>query len=144
MLYVAITRAMDACHLSYARQRFRNGTVAITMPSRFLNDIDSQYMAVVENEPAVPARPQWRNSSWADEKPFAAAPKKPLKHVAPNTQHAAAEGLWQTGERVRHKVFGEGEVLRVYRDNDNDKIDIRFDRGGQKTLLLTYAKLERI
>ncbi len=144
LLYVAITRAMDTCHLSYARQRFRNGTVAITMPSRFLNDIDQQYMAVVENETAQPGRPQWRNSSWADERPFAAVPKKPLKHVAPNTQHAATESNWQAGERVRHKVFGEGEVVRVYRDNDNDKIDIRFDQGGQKTLLLTYAKLERL
>ena len=28
--------------------------------------------------------------------------------------------------------------------NDNDKIDIQFDGPGKKTLLMTYAKLERI
>ncbi len=143
LLYVAITRAMDECHLSYARQRFRNGTVAITTPSRFLDDIDKQYMAVIEPEQTQPSRPQWRNSSWGDEPSAFTAPKKPLKHIAPNTAHAPVESTWHEGERVWHKVFGEGQVLRVYRDNDNDKIDIRFDHGGQKTLLLTYAKLEK-
>ena len=47
------------------------------------------------------------------------------------------------GSRVFHRVFGEGTVLRVYRENDNDKIDIAFDTKGQKTLLLTYARLEK-
>jgi hypothetical protein len=41
-------------------------------------------------------------------------------------------------------VFGAGTVLDVYRENDNDKIDIKFDNNGQKTLLLTYAKLTKI
>ena len=38
----------------------------------------------------------------------------------------------------------QGTVQRVYRENDNDKIDILFDKNGKKTLLLTYAKLEKI
>ena len=47
-------------------------------------------------------------------------------------------------DRVNHRVFGNGTVLAVYRENDNDKIDIQFDKVGKKTLLVTYAKLERI
>ena len=49
-------------------------------------------------------------------------------------------------DRVSHRVFGEGTVVRVYRDEvtENDKIEINFDRQGTKTLLLTHAKLERI
>jgi hypothetical protein len=35
-------------------------------------------------------------------------------------------------------------VLEIYRENDNDKIDILFDGVGKKTLLVTYAKLERL
>jgi hypothetical protein len=43
-------------------------------------------------------------------------------------------------------VFGEGTVVRVYRDEvtENDKIEINFDTQGTKTLLLTHAKLEKI
>ena len=46
---------------------------------------------------------------------------------------------------MSHRVFGIGTVLRVYRDEvtENDKIEIRFDTQGTKTLLLTHAKLER-
>jgi hypothetical protein len=43
-----------------------------------------------------------------------------------------------------HRVFGKGTVLEVYRENDNEKIDILFDEVGKKTLLLTYAKLEKV
>ena len=50
---------------------------------------------------------------------------------------------YPSGSRVYHRVFGEGTVQRVYCENDNDKIDILFDTKGQKTLLLTYAKLEK-
>ena len=44
LLYVAITRSMERCYLMYARQRFRNGQVNFTTPSRFLKDIDSQFI----------------------------------------------------------------------------------------------------
>ena len=51
---------------------------------------------------------------------------------------------WKEGDRIAHKVFGKGTVKCVYKENDNEKIDIVFDDKGKKTLLLTYAKLERI
>jgi len=41
-------------------------------------------------------------------------------------------------------VFGQGTVQRVYKENDNEKIEIDFDAKGVKTLLLAYAKLNRI
>ncbi|MBQ3680276.1 MAG: UvrD-helicase domain-containing protein, partial [Paludibacteraceae bacterium] len=44
LLYVAITRARKTCHISYARQRWRNGKTNLTNPSRFLKDIDKKYL----------------------------------------------------------------------------------------------------
>ena len=44
LLYVAITRAKRFCMLSYARSRFRNGQTVMPQPSRFLKDIDPQYL----------------------------------------------------------------------------------------------------
>ena len=47
---------------------------------------------------------------------------------------------------MSHRTFGNGTVVRAYTDPDsgNDKIEIRFDQHGTKTLLLTYAKLVKI
>ena len=44
LLYVAITRAEENCFLSYAKSRFRNGKSEPSKPSRFLKDIDKQFI----------------------------------------------------------------------------------------------------
>lgn len=44
LFYVAITRAERFCFLSYARSRYRFGKTEFSNPSRFLQDIDSQYI----------------------------------------------------------------------------------------------------
>ncbi|MCQ2209747.1 MAG: UvrD-helicase domain-containing protein [Paludibacteraceae bacterium] len=44
LFYVAITRAEENCIITYAKSRFRNGRTLYTSPSRFLSDIESQYI----------------------------------------------------------------------------------------------------
>lgn len=44
LLYVAITRAMKTCDITYASSRYRNGQTVFTRPSRFLRDIDPAYL----------------------------------------------------------------------------------------------------
>ena len=58
---------------------------------------------------------------------------------------SVGSAAWKANDRVSHRVFGEGTVVRVYHDEvtENDKIEICFDTQGTKTLLLTHAKLER-
>lgn len=48
LLYVAITRAKEFCMLSYASSRYRNGQTMMTRASRFLRDIDPQYIKMVQ------------------------------------------------------------------------------------------------
>ena len=139
LLYVAITRAMDRCYLSFARQRFRNGQMAFNSPSRFLNDIDKRFF-----EMSRPAAPRFTTRPMPmPERPV--APSRPVTPVAGATS-AITSSAWKAGDRVTHRVFGDGTVVRVYRDEvtENDKIEIHFDKQGTKTLLLTHAKLERI
>ena len=140
LLYVAITRSMERCFLLNAKQRFRNGQVTFTTPSRFLKDIDQQF---VLNKDAVSSRPLPKTPSM----PMVSAGHA---HLTPTTgakeksKKKTIRSEWQKDDRVLHRVFGAGTVLEVYRENDNDKIDILFDQVGKKTLLVTYAKLERI
>jgi len=137
LLYVAITRAMEQCYLSFARQRFRNGTFNFASPSRFLNDIDRQFFELTRPRNVETSTPRFTGI------PVSREPEKPKTPVS-NAQTPIASS-WKEGDRVSHRVFGIGTVLRVYRDEvtENDKIEINFDTQGTKTLLLTHAKLER-
>jgi len=133
LLYVAITRAMEQCYISFARQRFRNGSFTFASASRFLNDIDRKYF--------VTDRPVSATSR-TFETPPSPRPVTPVSRATSTIVSSA----WKNGDRVAHRVFGEGTVVRVYRDEvtENDKIEINFDTQGTKTLLLTHAKLDRI
>ena len=149
LLYVAITRAMEECHLSLARQRFRNGSVTFASASRFLNDIDRRYVEIVRAAQTAyrpTFTPTWSTPSIPDIPSMSIAPQK--KTTTPVSGSAAPidASTWKTGDRVSHRVFGNGSVQRVYHDSvtENDKIEISFDGVGTKTLLLSHAKLERL
>ena len=138
LLYVAITRSMEQCYLSFARQRFRNGSFTFASQSRFLNDIDRQYFEV--SKPAAPKMPSISISRPRDLEISISRPTPVSNNQSP------IPSSWKEGDRVSHRVFGDGTVVRVYRDEvtENDKIEINFDKQGTKTLLLTHAKLDRI
>ncbi len=150
LLYVAITRAMERCSLSFARSRFHNGQVRFSSPSSFLEDIDRQYLLVSEPlEPSVPvSRIRWEHSTWQEPAkesvPAFSAPVQQRLRSVSGAVTPIENASFAAGDRVEHRVFGAGTVEKVYRDNGNDKIDIRFVKVGVKTLLLAYAKLEKI
>ena len=148
LLYVAITRAMERCYLTNARQRFRNGQTQFSSPSRFLKDIDTCYVQQTQTmstfpQPTIKVQPS--APSFSSSLSSSSKLKSVSKQVGGNTSKTRREvrSEWKKQDRVVHKVFGAGLVLDVYHENDNDKIDIQFDTVGKKTLLLTYAKLTR-
>ncbi len=49
LLYVAITRAMKHCTMTYTKNRYRYGHMEIQQPSRFIEEIDRQLIEVVGN-----------------------------------------------------------------------------------------------
>ena len=53
LFYVAITRAEEHCYLSFAKTRFRYGKMEFGSPSRFLRDIDVDYLRL-PHEAGVP------------------------------------------------------------------------------------------
>ncbi len=153
LLYVAITRSMERCYLTNARQRFRNGQTQFSSPSRFIKDIDTCYIQQMQSmqaplhadrsfvKPTTKATTVSSSVTEGNSKLVSISRK-----VGTSTSKTRKEvrSEWKKNDRVNHKVFGDGLVLDVYRENDNDKIDIQFDAVGKKTLLLTYAKLTRI
>ncbi len=144
LLYVAMTRAMNLCTLTYAGCRFRNGSSNMASPSRFIRDIDRQYIQSQRQPLGLSASQPFRQAEGRS----ASQPFRPAEGRSASQPFRPAEGRsasqpFASGDRVYHRVFGLGTVQRMYHDNGNDKIDIHFDTVGPKTLLLTFAKLEK-
>ena len=160
LLYVAITRSMEQCYLSYACWRFRNGNGKAIYPSRFLSDINRCYMNIHQRgygehnvkhyytyqEPAGANRIESMYSKAQEHESTLSKPAFTTPVTENKSPVAPLSSPWKEGDRVSHRVFGIGTVVRVYRDEvtENDKIEIHFDTQGTKTLLLTHAKLEKI
>jgi DNA helicase II / ATP-dependent DNA helicase PcrA len=51
---------------------------------------------------------------------------------------------FQAGDRVKHEIFGQGDVSSVTGYGPATRVTVRFDRHGDKTLVLQYARLTKI
>jgi len=158
LFYVALTRAEKRATLSYALTRYRWGQLIQNEPSRFIEEIDEQYL----NLPTVSARrPEpfdFNTARTSFYKPMPSGsgprtttpPKPGMKKVSASAPGAAAEsGVAPTasggiapGVEVKHARFGKGKVLKLEGEEPNVKATVFFPSAGQKQLLLKFAKLE--
>ena len=166
LFYVAVTRAETRATLSYAERRFRYGNHVMCEPSRFIDEIDDKYLEYIDlpeksKEPRVfdynggGERSFQKNTTRSSNvdliKPKQASPLLKRNLVSTNninTQAAPIDAAEirsiKEGTQVQHEKFGKGNVLAVEGDFPNIKATIQFDLGGQKQLLLKYAKLKVI
>jgi DNA helicase-2/ATP-dependent DNA helicase PcrA len=148
LFYVAMTRARIKLVLSYAITRYRFGRLKSCDPSRFIEDIDPQYMKMtrsafpkIENNIVSSPFSRQSNNSYAGnlKKVINKAPVK--KHTpSPDFQPSDTTHL-EKGMKVEHPKFGYGKVIEMDIDGANKKAKVKFDNFGEKTLLLTFAKL---
>lgn len=135
LLYVAITRAKRFCMLSYATNRFRNGQTVWPSPSRFIRDIDPQYLS----------RPTAQS---IDDDPPSYNPYNSYKsYKTYNSENAqspqssqSSQEVPEVGVRIEHQKFGRGTVTAVDTSQPDTRIMVNFENAGQRTLLLKYAK----
>jgi DNA helicase-2/ATP-dependent DNA helicase PcrA len=126
-----MTRAMEALSLTSARERRRFGARSYQAPSRFLREVPEDLMEIV--------RPLEQTNRAPSERLSADGPS--LDYSTSQELDGAGSGVL-VGARVRHPVFGVGAVLAVIGDGLNQKLKIRFERAGVKTVMVRYANLE--
>ena len=51
---------------------------------------------------------------------------------------------FQVGDRVRHRVFGEGTVLSITPMGNDNLVETIFDRVGTKKIMANFAKLQKV
>lgn len=142
LFYVAMTRAEHKLTLSYALTRYRYGTLRDCEPSRFLKELD-QGLIKVSKKFVVDEKPQVK---FIDQFKKPTAAKSTIVPPAFNHQVSADfkpsdVSLLKPGMRVEHAKFGFGEVLDLDVASPEKKAKIQFEKAGEKTLILSFAKL---
>ncbi len=156
LFYVALTRAEKKSTISYAETRYKWGNLIMSEPSRFIEEIDPQYLDIPPNHihrESITVQTRQRN-------PFKDKPAyKKLKAEPPsaNMKKASAAKPKPSGDfpacnpdeifpgiEVAHQKFGNGKVLNVEGKGANKKATIYFKNVGQKNLLLKFARLKII
>ncbi|HOL00580.1 MAG TPA: 3'-5' exonuclease, partial [Paludibacteraceae bacterium] len=156
LFYVAITRAKEHCFISYAKSRFRNGKTYFSEPSRFIKDIDKQYLDLPSEETIS----QQTSTSWDDtlvterkhfyqqsngqgtvENSFSQKRLVKLNDLKEEKVLIEKPSL-PVGSLVKHSQFGIGKVIETCIVNGNERAEIDFGEKGKKSLLLKFAKLE--
>lgn len=114
LLYVGMTRARERLQLLRARGRTTYGEFSVSSPSRFLDDIPSEYIT--------------------DEN------RGERTYTSRIEQRASAAQAWEAGQRLRHAIWGPGRVHSVA----GGLVTIIFEDPavGKKTLATAVAPLE--
>ncbi|MFN4914495.1 MAG: ATP-dependent helicase [Sphingomonadales bacterium] len=154
LFYVAITRAEKALTLCYASSRFRYGSLTPCEPSRFIDEIDNQYLdmnlAGLKKESPLNALFERRENRQSSSKtPVStllgtnAIRNTNLPEPDPNFEAGDISGL-KSGDKVQHQRFGTGVVSAIEGEADNKKATVIFEGLGEKKLVLKFAKMRII
>jgi len=158
LLYVGITRARKQLVITSAARRRVFGEYQNTEASRFIEEIP---LDLVEQDlPAVSSSYSSgsRGNQWGEYRanPYG-RPRQPAAGYRAGRQDDGAKVPTQNfkyeeedqtpglrpGARVKHAQFGSGTVVSVEDLEDDQKLVVRFNSVGTKTLRAKYAKLER-
>ena len=167
LFYVALTRAEKQAYLSYAQSRYRWGKLIDCEPSRFLEEINEQFLEHLTskmpkqmnrfiNEDIFGSVPQDKirfkkpvsrdlqrpkKIAKVPPKTIQITPTKNFKKVS-NVNTNLFDSKIAVGNIVEHAKFGKGEVINLEGSGSNKKAEIKFESAGNRKLLLQFAKLK--
>ncbi len=167
LFYVALTRAEKQAYLTYALSRYRWGKLIDAEPSRFIEEIDEEYLDIITPKEEIRINPMLSADIFGDVEPSRIRFKKPIQHKNKRKTDKKASHKHQSsspmnlkkikptngnsnlfdsklavGNIVKHLRFGKGEVKKIEGAGADVKAEINFENGGLKKLLLRFAKLE--
>lgn len=171
LAYVGITRAEEVLYVTNAYRRTLYGDSQSNPESMFLKEIRSD---IIHTQAAATAysfydsfskRQQYKEDVWSSyqastttsnrtdfstflkKKPVASSEQKTLYTSSiQKTQPTSAqnEKEWAVGDRVYHKKWGEGTIVKKTGSGKDLEVDVAFPSMGIKRLLASYAPIEKL
>ena len=139
LFYVGITRAKENLYLSYANSRYRWGKLIYCEESRFLNEIDKEYLKIIQS---TPSKTTFENSSINK---IIYNSKSTLKRLPKTSESLSSIKInVSEGDNVSHEKFGIGEIIKIEGSGNDSKATVNFKKFGLKNLLLRFDKLNKV
>lgn len=146
LFYVGMTRAKQKLYLSYARLRFRFGSASYQTPSRFIDEIDRQYIQI-DGETAKKAHSvltavhhsaeMFGRRRSLSKKTFGDT----IDEGPDYENESQVVNELRVGAMVEHELFGFGKVVELNGRGEHSRAVVQFQSAGRKHLLLKYARL---
>ncbi|MCF8224457.1 MAG: UvrD-helicase domain-containing protein [Bacteroidales bacterium] len=158
LFYVALTRSGKSATITYASSRYRWGLLTYTTPSRFIKEINREFVDLPHDFypviPQVNEEMETPRTARNDSHPFPGLQKRRRETVGSKKllkMESAAQSIGvsaggeniETGMKVEHARFGIGVVEQIEGAPPNIKATVHFPIG-RKQLLLKFAKLRII
>lgn len=117
LCYVGITRAREKLYLTNAKRRMLYGRENINQPSRFINEIDEQYIEEAENS------------------------VKEIKKIHRESMYTKDDVQYKNGDIVEHDTYGKGVVISC----DKMIVTVAFNNNiGVKKLMKNHKSLKKV
>lgn len=138
LAYVGITRAQNKLHLIHAQSRMLYGQTTRNPVSRFVTEIpgellDKKCPTPVKRE-SIPVSGSYRKPNYDNA----------TKITGVSAPGAVASESFAKGDRVWHKVFGEGEIINVSLLGSDTLLEVNFDKVGAKKLMANFAGMKKL
>ncbi len=168
LFYVALTRAEKRATITFSESRYRWGKLNFSDPSRFISEVDEQFLEFnyvpgqtsknpfidddIFGQPDVSKKPFQKTNKKFQSNTFKKKIERNPNPVPKNLKKVSDLRSVKTnetvdikiGDKVLHARFGKGIVAEMEGVGSNRKATIKFDKVGNKKLLLKFAKLEKI
>jgi DNA helicase II / ATP-dependent DNA helicase PcrA len=141
LCFVGITRAMRRLLITSARYRTIRGIPERSIPSRFLGELGRQHLLISDQSDALGDLEGWADSVGFSEGETRYGGRGPARAAPRANSNPGAR--FPVGSMVRHPQFGMGRVLSIT-GGANARAQIQFQDVGTKTLVLEFARLERV
>ncbi|MDH5474871.1 MAG: UvrD-helicase domain-containing protein [Cyclobacteriaceae bacterium] len=153
LFYVAVTRAEKKLFLSHASSRYRYGRLENYEPSRFIDEIDPSFIkksrkSNISTPMESVLTSSESNNGYAQNlvrglKKQQQQNKAIKSNYTPSSDFTPSDtSSLEEGMKVEHPKFGFGKVVLIEEKGANRKAKVNFDSFGEKTLLLSFAKLK--
>jgi DNA helicase-2/ATP-dependent DNA helicase PcrA len=135
LAYVGLTRARRRAVVSHAANRRIYANWQTSIPSRFLEELPEEHVHATGSGSRTRDQRVAAATSFSGQFPLLARKPRVIEAWEQPARPARADAI-PVGARVFHQKFGYGTVKAV----DDDKLDVAFDKAGEKRLLDRFVE----
>ena len=139
LAYVAVTRAKKQLYVTSAGRRMIFGQTQHNVTSRFIREMGKEHYIKKDNYS--------KNKDIQDNAVTEVQSLSLQQQIARAKRQSvvkASNATYEAGERVSHKIFGEGTIISATPAANDYMLEIAFDKVGTKKIMANFAKIIKL